>query len=117
MKKIFFILVSFTSFLSLAYAAAPTIECGDLPGCGGGSVSGRNAPITFIGNLIAEVIKYVAVIAVIALMIAGIRYLLSAGDEEKTNKAKTTIIWALVWVLLSISSWYIINLINNLYIF
>lgn len=116
MKKILYIFISLLSSFQILYAAAPTIECGDLPGCGWGSVSGANAPITFIGNLIAEVIKYIAVIAVIALMVAGIRYLISAGDEEKVSKAKTTIIWALVGVLLSVSSWYIINMINNLYI-
>ena len=49
-------------------------------------------------------------------MISGIMYMLSWGQEEKIKKAKTWIIWSLVWVLLSISSWYIINIINNLYI-
>ena len=43
-------------------------------------------------------IQYVAVIAVIAVMIGGIMYLLSSGEEEKTQKAKNIIIWALVGV-------------------
>jgi len=116
MKKYFFLfLVALLPYQNVF--AAPSIDCGDLPGCGGGSVSGSNAPITFIGNLIAEVIKYVAVFAVIALMISGILYLISGGEEEKIKKAKTWIIWSLVGVLLSVSSWFIINLINNLYIF
>jgi hypothetical protein len=41
-------------------------------------------------------IKYTSVIAVIALMIAGIMYLISGGEEEKIKKAKRWIIWALI---------------------
>lgn len=114
MKKLFFVFVSYSSFI-LTAVAAPAIDCGDLPGCGSGSSS--NSPITFVGNLIAEAIKYVAVVAVISLMLSGILYLISGGEEEKVKKAKTWIIWSLVGVLLSVSSWYIINLINNLNVF
>jgi hypothetical protein len=41
-------------------------------------------------------------------------YLLSWGEEDKTKKAKSWIIWSLVWVLTSISAWWIINMLNNL---
>lgn len=58
-------------------------------------------------------IKYVAVIAVIAVMIGGIMYLLSSGEEEKTKKAKNIIIWALVGVLVSVLAWSVINILNN----
>jgi hypothetical protein len=41
-------------------------------------------------------------------------YLLSGWDDEKTKKAKYWIIYSLLWVIISVSAWGIINLINNL---
>ena len=64
-------------------------------------------------NIIAQLIQYVAVFAVIALMISGVMYMLSSGDEEKTKKARTWIIWSVVAVLLSISAYYIVNILNE----
>lgn len=61
-------------------------------------------------------IQFVAVIAVISLMIAWIMYLISGWEEEKVKKAKSWIIWSLIWVFLSIAAWGIINAINNILI-
>ena len=66
--------------------------------------------------LITTMIKYVAIIAVIALMLSWIMYLISGWEEEKVKKAKNWIIWSLIWVLLSISAMWIIELINKLHL-
>ena len=67
-------------------------------------------------DLIATMIKYVAIISVISLMLSWIMYLISNWEEEKVKKAKNWIIWSLVWVLLSISAWGIIEMINKIQI-
>lgn len=98
MKKIFYTIISFSLLFFLigsAFAASPEIDCGSLPGCDGGSLDGSGIT-TIIANVIATVIKYVAVIAVLAVMYGGVLYLLSSGEEEKTKKAKNVIIWALL---------------------
>ena len=105
---IFFFLVSTTS----VFAVIPEVKCGWLPGCE--KSKHTEGPINAIVHLIGEFIQYVAVFAVIVLMISGIMYLVSGGEEEKVKKAKTWIMWSLIWVLLSISAWTIINLINNI---
>lgn len=92
--------------------AVPDVECGGLPGCSSAAASGSGV-YDILGNIIALLIKYIAIIAVIAVMIGGIMYLISSGDEEKTKKAKNIIIWALVGVFISISAWSIINILNN----
>jgi hypothetical protein len=46
-------------------------------------------------------------------MISGVMYILSGGEEEKVNKAKNWIIWSLVWVLISMSSWFLVSIIND----
>jgi len=92
--------------------AVPDVECWGLPGCSTAAVTGSGV-YGIIGNVITLLIKYVAVIAVIAVMIGWVMYLLSSWDEEKTKKAKSLIIWALVGVFISISAWSLINIINN----
>jgi len=65
-------------------------------------------------GLISTFIKYVAIIAVISLMLSWIMYLISGWEEEKVKKAKSWIIWSLAWVLISISAYWLIEIINNL---
>lgn len=115
MRFLYRIFISWLAFL-LTYhallAAAPDLECGALPGCDG-SVESETSLFRVLWNVIAELIKYVAVIAVLAVMFGGIMYLISSWEEEKTKKAKNIIIWALVGVLLSVAAMWIINIINN----
>ena len=99
---------------------APEVNCIWLPGCVD-SVKDDPTPasiwsnvgLELIVNLIWEVIQFVAVIAVIALIISWILYIISWWDDEKVKKAKSWITWSLVWVLLSISAWWIINMLNK----
>jgi hypothetical protein len=72
--------------------------------------------LKWVSAVIWELIKYVAVVAVLSVMISGVLYLVSGWEEEKVKKAKTWIIWSLVWVFLSVSAWGLINLLNNLII-
>jgi len=64
--------------------------------------------------LIETMIRYVAIIAVITLMVSWIMYLISGWEEEKVKKAKNWIMWSLAWVLVSISAMWIIQIINNI---
>ncbi len=109
---IFMFLASITAFQS-TFAAAPIINCGELPWCNGDSRVSESNVYAIIGGVIAKMIQYVAVIAVIAIMVWGIMYLLSSGEEEKIQKAKNVIIWALGWVFVSVAAWSLISILNN----
>jgi len=121
MKKIFLLSVFiFSLSFVFVYSAAPEINCIWLPGCVDNKIMQPGTPnisnniwAKFMTNAIWEFIQIVAVFAVFALIFSWILYLLSSWEEEKANKAKKWIIWSLVWVLLSISSWWIINFLNN----
>ena len=67
----------------------------------------------YILDIIHLMLQYVSVIAVIALMLSWFLYLLSGGEEEKTKKAKNWIIWSLVWVLVALSSNFLVTTIIN----
>lgn len=122
MKKflLYFLVFSslWVSIITFAWWNAPEVNCYWLPWCTDSDIEAPWTPwnnftwIPFLSNLIWEVIKYVSVISVIALMIAWIMYMVSAWEEEKAKKAKSWIIWSLVWVFLSISAWWIINILN-----
>jgi len=112
-KNIYFLFLSyFLSFHVTVAVNMPDIDCGKLPGCEKTKTEAWGFDI--LGNIIATWIKYVAVIAVIAVMIGGIMMLVSSWDEEKTKKAKNVVIYALIGVLVSVLAWSIIGIINNM---
>lgn len=122
LKKIFIITILFLSN-SFVYAKAPSVNCVWLPGCVDSNIMNPTSPsindniwIMLISNIIWQLIQYVAVFAVIALIISGMIYLTSWWEEDKAKKAKSWITWSLVWVVVSISAWWIINILNNIYI-
>ena len=50
-----------------------------------------------------------AAISMIVLTLQGIKYSLSAGDEEKTRSARNGIIYSLVGVTIAVTSWSLFN--------
>jgi len=125
-NKIFLVIVSYFLFLnsSVFASTAPTINCVWLPWCKDTSITNptpatqldNNVWLVFVDSIISNLIQFVAVFAVFALIISWFMYLLSSWDEEKTKKAKKWIIWSLVAVILSVSAWSIINYLNNIQI-
>jgi len=126
--KLFLFLSAFyiLEFLNYVNAArAPEINCVWLAGCPDTNIrnpSTANVNWDFDNNiiwkasidLVVTFIKYIAVIAVISLMLWWIMYILSWGEEEKAKKAKSWIIWSMVWVFMSVSAWWIIRFITQL---
>lgn len=126
MKKILLIVTLFFSLFginNISYwsSSTPWVNCAWLPWCPSDSnvasdswSSGKNIWLNFIVNVTTEFIKFIAVVAVFALIFSGVLYLISMWEEEKVNKAKNWIIYSLVWVFLSVSAWWIISLLNNI---
>lgn len=115
------LVVSVFSFSGITFSKAPLVNCIWLPWCSDVDISkpvetniSKSISLKKITIFIWEWIKYVAVLAVVSLMLSWFMYIISWGEEEKVKKSKTAIIWSLVWVFLSISAWTIINLINTI---
>ena len=106
MKKIFlfFVVVATTSIVF----AEPKISCWTLPGC---SSTWSSVGQWFLVDIITSLIEYTAVIAVLALMLSGLMYMMSAWEEEKTKKAKNWIMWSLIWVVVSLLASWLVRLI------
>lgn len=61
------------------------------------------------GSLLSSVASWMIAIAgtlfFIMLLVGGIQYLASGGNEEATTKAKNTLLWAIVGLIIVLSSW------------
>ena len=64
------------------------------------------------GRLLTMVINYflglVGLIAVLMLVIGGIRYITSAGNEQTIEKAKHTILYAIIGIVIVVLSYAIV---------
>lgn len=78
-------------------------------------------PFESAGNGIAPVISiikasimYVGVLAMLSLSWGGMQFIVSIGAEEKVKKAKSIVLYSLLGVILSITAYSIIDIVNSL---
>lgn len=65
-----------------------------------------------IRNLLTWLLGIVGVIAIIGFVISGIQYLISAGNEDQMQSAKRNMLYAIVGVIVVLSSFVIIQAIQ-----
>lgn len=75
-----------------------------------------------IANILNVIIAVVGVILLFTLIMGGFQYITSGGDKEQTAKAKKTLTYGIVGLLVVLGAWLIIRLIEeftglNLHIF
>ena len=75
-------------------------------GCGGSStVELKNA----ITDIISAVIGVLGIVAAIFIVVGGVNYMTSAGDPSKIEKAKKTILWAVIGLIIASLTFVIVN--------
>ena len=76
-----------------------------------------NAVPDIVANILYTIIGLVGIIAVIFVVIGGIKYMTSAGDSEKVKTAKKTISYAVLGIIVTALAFAIVNftimIINN----
>lgn len=78
----------------------------DAAGCPGNSNS--DLP-TVIQNILNAIIGVAGLISVVYIVVGGIQYMTSSGDSNKTEKAKKTILYALIGLIVCALSFAIVN--------
>ena len=63
-------------------------------------IGGVTDPRTGVIKILKGILNFLALIAVIVIVIAGIRLVVSSGDEGAVDKAKKTILYAIVGLIL-----------------
>ena len=64
---------------------------------------------TLIQNIINILLYVIGAVAVIMIVIGGIEYVTSAGDPAKTKKAKDTILYSVVGLVVALLAYAIVN--------
>ncbi len=104
---------SILSFCTVSTALAqggfggPTPNIGGLPG-GANEQDIRQ----IIVNILASVLNFLALIAVVVVVIAGIRLIVSQGEDDAKDKAKKTIFYALIGLAVVLFARVIVGLIT-----
>ena len=82
---------------------------------GAQSARGNGMPSELVGtdgafSRITNTILYVVgLIAVIMLVLGGIRYIISGGDSKKVTDAKNTIMYAIIGLIIAVFAYAIVN--------
>ena len=102
MKKI----ISKLGWLSLIFAqpVAAVIPSPTPPT--GVPTSSLSTMITTISNTILAI---VGVVAVLFLILGGFQYITSAGNPEQIGKAKNTVLYAIIGIIVAILAYVIVN--------
>lgn len=89
---------------------------------GATSAKGAQQPIDLFGNAgvfqqISSVLLFiVGAIAVIMIVIGGLRYVISGGDSSQVQAAKNTILYALVGIIVAILAYAAVNFVINSFV-
>ena len=66
-----------------------------------------------VGKVLDTIYLWVGIIAVIFIVIGGVNYTTSQGDPNKTKKAKTTILYAVIGLIVSLLAFGITSFVLN----
>jgi len=67
-----------------------------------------------VGNILQWVLSVAGSVALIMLVVGGISYIVSSGDEQRITSSKKIIKWAILGLMLILVSYSIIVVLNNI---
>lgn len=114
MKRLLKIALPILLVVAIACAIAPEVsaltlrEGAEAARCDGcpEDLFGDNGAFKQVTNTILYI---VGIIAVIMLIIGGIRYVISGGDSKKITDAKNTVLYAIIGLIISFLAFAIVN--------
>ncbi|HYG84362.1 MAG TPA: pilin [Verrucomicrobiae bacterium] len=96
----------------LAYAQQPTDPRGQAQsGVNAIGGEGRNDFPTILRNIINIMLFIIGAIAVLMIVIGGLRYVTSGGDSASVTGAKNTVLYAVIGLIVAIMAYGIVNFI------
>lgn len=90
----------------VAYADAKTQIQSGLKAAGGDT---KDTSSTLITSVINVMLFIIGVLSVIMIVYGGILYVISAGDSGRVSKAKNTIMYAIVGLIVALLAYAIVN--------
>jgi Type IV secretion system pilin len=74
--------------------------------------AGESGITRFFSSVVAMMQDVTAIVSVLGICIVGIMYIMSRGDEEKTETAKKYMIAIFIGLVLALSAWAIISMVD-----
>jgi len=96
------------SFASVQNALA--VNLGNIPDTGGGNANIHGA----LSSLITKVLTFLGIIAVIVIVIAGIRMIIGGADEGAREKARNSILYAVIGLIIVLLAGAIVRWVGDL---
>ena len=82
-----------------------------------GNITGLSTETNLKGGItrfINSILDFILIIAVVYVIVAGLRLIISGGDEGEKDKAKTTIIFVAAGIIVILLARVIVLFVNNL---
>ena len=83
------------------------------PGCVNGDVATIQGVGCLIANIFSVSLTVLGIVGFIMIIYAAFNMMIMGGNSQATEKSKSTITFAIVGIILALSSFIIINLISN----
>lgn len=74
---------------------------------------GKKSPSQIIGSVIKTVLGIIGAIALLIFVYGGIMWMTSGGSPERIKKAQTTLIWAVIGLLVIFASYTLVDFVIN----
>lgn len=115
------IISAFTALTPFAFLAPRAFAAGiNINTCPPGNFSALCLGASDLGKVIANGINFVfvvaALLALVFLIMGGVKWLTSQGEKEGVNKARETIVAAVVGLVIIFLSYLIVNFVLNLFV-
>lgn len=100
----------FTTIASIPTLAAGACESGvdavkKAAGCNGGT----DALPSAITSILSAIIGVAGLVSVVYIIVGGVQYMTSSGDASKTEKAKKTVLYACIGLIICALAFVIVN--------
>ncbi len=69
-----------------------------------------------VSNFIKWSLGVAGSVALVALIVGGVMYMTSAGEEQKATQAKKLILWTIIGLVVILLSYAILSLINEIFV-
>ncbi|MDD3679071.1 MAG: pilin [Patescibacteria group bacterium] len=71
--------------------------------------SGSADPETIVKNIIDYALIFIGAVALVFVIYGGVLYVTSGGDAEKTTKARNTILYAILGIIVIVAAYLIVQ--------
>ncbi len=122
LKKILMLIPALSLFGALAvapvsYAACSTHQKCASQGVNSAKTGGENTDEEDVIQSIVNLLLYITgAVAVIMIVIGGIKYVTSGGDSSQTKSAKDTILYAVVGLIIAIIAYAVVNFVIGAFV-